>query len=291
MKKLLSVYYKIDDALAVIIKYFCAILLAAMIVVCFVNTVGRYAFHHAFRAAEEVVILCAVWVTCVGASMTARADDHVTLDLLQELIKNHRVRAVLYAVTRTLSCAFLLLLPAAFQMVKIYAPTKLTGTGWPQWVLYDAYVVGSIAMVLGYPTILIIDLDVVTAAPPEMNVSGYGDLIATWTAPVDWYLSYTLGMGGNFHTAPSDMIRTRCERLLENSERLAARDPEVIGDLANVLTLSGFSMGLAEGDAAYEAVIQLRPRREIRHELLLAHIREMPGILSVREGSTTEEIV
>lgn len=151
MKKLLSVYYKIDDALAVIIKYFCAILLAAMIVVCFVNTVGRYAFHHSFRAAEEVVILCAVWVTCVGASMTARADDHVTLDLLQELIKSRRVRAVLYAVTRTLSCAFLLLLlPAAFQMVKIYAPTKLTGTGWPQWVLYDAYVVGSIAMVLGY---------------------------------------------------------------------------------------------------------------------------------------------
>lgn len=97
-----------------------------------------------------------------------------------------------------------------------------------------------------YPDILIIDLDIVTAAPAEMNVSGYGDLIATWTAPVDWYLSYTLGMGGNFHTAPSDMIRTQCERLLENSERLAACDPEVIGDLANVLTLSGFSMGLAD---------------------------------------------
>ena len=97
-----------------------------------------------------------------------------------------------------------------------------------------------------YPTVLIIDLDIVTAAPPEMNVSGYGDLIATWTAPVDWYLSYTLGMGGNFHTAPSDMIRTQCERLLENSARLAACDPEVIGDLANVLTLSGLSMGLAD---------------------------------------------
>ncbi len=97
-----------------------------------------------------------------------------------------------------------------------------------------------------YPTILIIDLDIVTAAPPEMNVSGYGDLIATWTAPVDWFLGYTIGMGGNFHTAPSDMIRTQCERLLENSEKLAACDPKVIGDLANVLTLSGFSMGLAD---------------------------------------------
>ncbi|MBR4548304.1 MAG: TRAP transporter small permease [Oscillospiraceae bacterium] len=151
MKNLLAVYRKVDDILAIVIKYFCALLLAIMIAVCFVNTVGRYAFHHSFRAAEEIVILCAVWVTCVGASMTARADDHVTLDLLQELVKNNKVRAVLYTLTRTLSCFFLLaLLPAAFKMVKIYAPTKLTGTGWPQWVLYDSYVVGSIAMVLGY---------------------------------------------------------------------------------------------------------------------------------------------
>ena len=151
MKKLLEVYCKIDDILAVIIKYFCAFLLAAMICVCFVNTVGRYAFHHSVRAAEEIVILCAVWVTCVGASLTAREDDHVTLDLLQEVIKSNKVRAVLYAITRALACFFLIaLLPAAFQMVKIYAPMKLTGTKWPQWVLYDAYVVGSIAMVLGY---------------------------------------------------------------------------------------------------------------------------------------------
>ena len=151
MKKILEVYCKVDDLLAQIIKHFCAILLATMIVVCFVNTVGRYAFHHSFRAAEELVILCAVWVTCVGASMTARADDHVTLDLLQELIKNNKVRAILYALTRFLACLFLvLLLPAAFEMVKIYAPMKLTGTGWPQWVLYDSYVVGSVAMVLGY---------------------------------------------------------------------------------------------------------------------------------------------
>ena len=151
MKKVLAVYQKVDDVLALIIKYFCALLLAIMIAVCFVNTVGRYAFHHSFRAAEEIVILCAVWVTCVGASLTARIDDHVTLDLMQELIKNNKVRAVLYAVTRFLACFFLVaLLPAAFKMVKIYAPTKLTGTGWPQWVLYDSYIVGSIMMVLGY---------------------------------------------------------------------------------------------------------------------------------------------
>ena len=96
-----------------------------------------------------------------------------------------------------------------------------------------------------YPSILIIDLDIIGAAPAEMNVSGYGDLIATWTAPVDWYLANILGMGKNFHTAPSDMIRTQCERLLENSALLAEGDPKTLGELANVLTLSGLSMGLA----------------------------------------------
>ena len=96
-----------------------------------------------------------------------------------------------------------------------------------------------------YPDILIIDIDIVSAAPAEMNVSGYGDLIATWTAPVDWYLANVLGMNSRFHTAPSDMIRTQCKRLLENSARLKQGDIKIISDLANVLTLSGLSMGLA----------------------------------------------
>ena len=151
MKKLLKAYYKADDTLEPIIKWFCALLLSVMIVVCFVNTVSRYALHHSFRWAEEVIIYCAVWVTCVGASLTARADDHVTMDLLQELVKNHKVNAVLYALTRTLACAFLLLLmPAAIQMVKIYGPRYSTSTHVPLWVLYISYPVGSVAMVLGY---------------------------------------------------------------------------------------------------------------------------------------------
>ncbi|MCR5176003.1 MAG: iron-containing alcohol dehydrogenase [Anaerovibrio sp.] len=100
-----------------------------------------------------------------------------------------------------------------------------------------------------YPKILLIDLDIVAAAPPEMNVSGYGDLIATWTAPVDWYLANVMGMNSGFHSAPSDMIRTQCKRLLENSEKLATGDEKVLADLANVLTLSGISMGLANESA------------------------------------------
>jgi len=151
MNKFLSVYYKIDDALALFIKYLCALLLAVMIIVCFGNTFCRYFLNFSFKWADEIVRYAAVWVTCVGASLTARSDDHVTMDLIQELVKSHKVRAVLYAMTRGLACAILLaLLPASFEMVNIYKAAFSTGAHMPQWVLYISYPIGSVAMVLGY---------------------------------------------------------------------------------------------------------------------------------------------
>ena len=142
MKKLLSVYYKIDDAIEVVIKYLCAFLLVVMIGVCFTNTICRYFLNFSFKWAEEIVRYAAVWVTCVGAALTARADDHVTLDLLQEVIKSHKVRAVLYALTRIIACAILLaLMPAAIEMVNIYKSAFSTGAHLPQWVLYISYTV------------------------------------------------------------------------------------------------------------------------------------------------------
>ena len=151
MNKFLNVYYKIDDAFELFIKYLCAVLLAIMIVVCFGNTFCRYFLGFSFKWAEEIVRYAAVWVTCVGASLTAREDDHVAMDLLQETIKNHKVKAVCYALTRTIACFFLLaLMPAAFEMVNIYKSAFSTGAHMPQWILYISYPIGSVAMVLGY---------------------------------------------------------------------------------------------------------------------------------------------
>lgn len=140
-----------------------------------------------------------------------------------------------------------------------YATSRFSGASIPLVVVQTALSVNafsddsSVMLISGvkrtvhsrYPDVLMIDLDIILAAPAEMNISGYGDLIATWTAPVDWYLANTLDMGKNFHTAPSDMIRSQCDKLLENSAKLASGDAAALGDLANVLTLSGLSMGLA----------------------------------------------
>ncbi len=151
MSKLYYIYTKIDDVLEKIIKYFCAFLLAGMIIICFANTMSRYFLLHSFKWSDEVIRYAAVWVTCVGASLTARADEHITMDLIQEMVKNNKARAVLYALTRLLACVIVIvLLPAAFQMVKIYASAFSTACHMPQWVLYISYPIGNVAIFLGY---------------------------------------------------------------------------------------------------------------------------------------------
>lgn len=96
-----------------------------------------------------------------------------------------------------------------------------------------------------YPTVLVIDLDVIRQAPMERNLAGYGDVMATWTAPVDWYLAYRLGMSSTYNDASCDILRTQNAELLDQSDRLAVCEPQTLELLASVLTLSGLAMGIA----------------------------------------------
>ena len=149
-------YEKVDDVIAAIVKYFCAVLLTAMILICFYNTTARYLFNASTMWAEETIRYAAVWVTCVGASMTARADNHTTMDLIQEMIKDNHWRAIAYAFTRFLSCLVLvLLIPAAFKMLDVYSHAfssgiTIAGKKLPMNYLYYSFLFGCLTMVLGY---------------------------------------------------------------------------------------------------------------------------------------------
>lgn len=96
-----------------------------------------------------------------------------------------------------------------------------------------------------YPSVLVVDLDVVRQAPMERNLAGYGDVMATWTAPVDWYLAYRLGMNSTYNDPSCDILRRQNTELLDASDKLAERDPDTFQLLARVLTLSGLAMGIA----------------------------------------------
>ena len=117
-----------------------------------------------------------------------------------------------------------------------------------------------------YPDTLLIDLGVLAEAPHEMNAAGFGDLLASFTAPADWYLAYLMGMG-DFHQAPITLLLDQAHELLDEAVALGEREPEALYKLARVLTLSGLACGAAGSTA---------PGSGVEH--LVSHLLDMSAV-------------
>jgi glycerol-1-phosphate dehydrogenase [NAD(P)+] len=96
-----------------------------------------------------------------------------------------------------------------------------------------------------WPDALIADTDVLTGAPPDLNVAGVGDLLAMFTAPADWRLAHLLGMTDSYSPTVVSLTRRHGQAVLELAPRLARADAEAATEIAGVLALSGISMGVA----------------------------------------------
>jgi len=113
-----------------------------------------------------------------------------------------------------------------------------------------------------WPDTLVIDPEILRAAPPELNRAGVGDLMAMFTATADWYLASAVRDGCRHDTAaaradpPYDAtvaatVRAHGGRLLTLAGGLAAsagqeaRLAASLAELARILTLSGIAMGVA----------------------------------------------
>ena len=95
-----------------------------------------------------------------------------------------------------------------------------------------------------WPNVLLADLPTLAAAPAPMNAAGYGDAIAMYTGPADWYLASLVGMDDSYHPAPVDMLLEGGQDLLDGAGAVRRHDPEALDRLARMLTLGGIAAGV-----------------------------------------------
>lgn len=96
-----------------------------------------------------------------------------------------------------------------------------------------------------WPEVVVIDADVVAAAPPAMTRSGLGDQISMFTACADWYLSSLVGFDRTFSATAWQVLRAGSAPVLGSGARLAAGDRDAVLGLAMALTRGGLAMGIA----------------------------------------------
>ena len=91
------------------------------------------------------------------------------------------------------------------------------------------------------PAGVIADLNVICAAPPELNAAGYADLMAKVTAGADWIVADVLGVEP-IDQRVWDMVQAPLATALENPAGIKTGDRTAITLLMEGLLLSGFAM-------------------------------------------------
>jgi glycerol-1-phosphate dehydrogenase [NAD(P)+] len=99
------------------------------------------------------------------------------------------------------------------------------------------------------PQAVLADLDVIRAAPGEMNAWGYTDLIAKVTAGADWILADALGIEA-LQPQAWRFAQSRLRELVADPAGVRAGNPEAIARLVEGLMLGGFAMQAASSSRA-----------------------------------------
>lgn len=95
-----------------------------------------------------------------------------------------------------------------------------------------------------WPDVLLADIPTLAEAPHVMTAAGYGDAIAMYTGPADWYLASLVGMDDSYHPKPIGAVLGYGPALIEDAPSLRRHEPEALARLVRALTLGGIAAGV-----------------------------------------------
>jgi glycerol-1-phosphate dehydrogenase [NAD(P)+] len=115
------------------------------------------------------------------------------------------------------------------------------------------------------PELVVADLDILCAAPPELSAAGYGDLLAKLPAGADWLLADALGVEP-LHPEAWQLAQGSLSAALSNPEGVRRGESALIRRLMEGLLSSGLSMQLTHTS---------RPASGAEHQF--SHLWDMQG--------------
>lgn len=147
----MAFWKKFDKILTNVQTYVCALLFMIIIAIGAANVFGRYVLNNSLTWAEEAMRFLCIWLVFIGSSLTIRIDGHVSIDILQSILKNTKVKTVLYVFTRLVAASFLVvLIPASIELVQGMSNSYSSAVGISYSIVYLSFPVGAISMLLSF---------------------------------------------------------------------------------------------------------------------------------------------
>lgn len=94
---------------------------------------------------------CGIYLTFIGSALTVRVDGHVSVDILIGFLKNNKIRAGLFVVSRLICVVFLIaFFPGAIALVQKSGNSLGAAIRIPYSYIYAAAPAGIIMMLCAY---------------------------------------------------------------------------------------------------------------------------------------------
>jgi len=147
MNKLLQIDRFIETAQVL----FCALMFIMILIFGSIQVFGRSIFSAAPPWTEEAMRFCGIYLTLIGSALTVRVDGHVSVDILIEHMKSHKVKAGLYLFSRLLCVVFLILFfPGSITLVEKSTRSLGAAIRIPYSYIYAVVPVGILMMLCSY---------------------------------------------------------------------------------------------------------------------------------------------
>lgn len=93
IEKFKKIWDPIDKLVFTILKYVCALLLAALIMIVFYIFVGRYILHDSPMWGEPLSLFILTWMSILGSALVLRTDEHLKVTMFDEKMSKGAILA------------------------------------------------------------------------------------------------------------------------------------------------------------------------------------------------------
>lgn len=131
-----------------ILRWYIILLMAALVVLTFIQVVARYVMSSPFTGTDQLARICLAWVTFMGAAVAARRNTNIRIDSIDRLLPD-AVRKTMFLIFDIMLLILLSVLTLkAYELTQMGSSQDIIATPFSYAVMYASILVGSMLMLL-----------------------------------------------------------------------------------------------------------------------------------------------
>ncbi len=131
LKKVIKAYNKVEEV-------FLVITIVVSVMLLFINVILRYCFNSSVYGADEIAKICFIWMSWLGISIGQRENEHVRIDMVQNLLKGNTKKGMLILADVVTIAILMSLVVLGIAVTEQFFFNNAVTPMWrfPKWVLF-----------------------------------------------------------------------------------------------------------------------------------------------------------